>query len=227
MKKVVSLLLALALCMGMGTVTALAAGPDAAADGVGFADVAQTDWYYASVQTVVQAGILKGVTDTCFDPAGQLTRGMLITALWRMAGKPVLTPDPAFPAFYFPNLDTDPIPDWAMNAAVWAGFYGIVQGYPDGTFRANEPVNREQMLVILYRYAVYCGLEAVTLAEYASGFADSEEISSYAIPAVNWAAGAGVINVEADKLEPRRIAGRVDAATLLARLQAYLEQIEE
>ncbi len=194
-------------------------------DNTRFDDVKKTDWYYASVEQAAAAGIVKGVSATRFDPNGALTRGMLITTLWRMAGAPVLTPDPDFPSFYFPNLDTDPIPDWAMNAAIWAGFYGIVQGYPDGTFRANEPVSREQMVTILYRYAIHCGLEAVALAEYASGYADYESISPYAVSAVNWAVGAGVVNGDADRLEPKRIASRADAATLLVRLQAYLDQL--
>lgn len=189
-----------------------------------FEDVKKTDWYYESIETAAAAGIIKGVSATRFDPEGQLTRGMLVTTLWRMAGSPVLTPDPDFPSFYFPNLDTDPIPDWAMNAAIWAGFYGIVQGYPDGTFRANEPVSREQMVTILYRYAIHRGLQAVSLVEYASGFSDYADISAYAIPAVNWAVGADVVNGNADRLEPKRIATRADAATLLVRLQAYLEQ---
>ena len=176
----------------------------------------------AAVEEAAEAGIIKGVSATKFDPNGQLTRGMLVTTLWRMAGKPVLTPDPDFPAFFFPNLATDPIPDWAMNAAVWAGFNKIVQGYPDGTFRANEPVTREQMLTILYRYAIHQGLEAVTLEENLIGFADADSISSYALSAVNWAVGVGVVNGQADSLEPQRIATRADAATLLLRLQAVL-----
>lgn len=188
-----------------------------------FDDVKKTDWYYAAVEEAAGAGILKGVSATKFDPNGQLTRGMLVTTLWRLAGKPVLTPDPDFPAFFFPNLASDPIPDWAMDAAVWAGFNKIVQGYPDGTFRANEPVTREQMVTILYRYAITQGLEAVTLQENLAGFADADSVSAYAVSAINWAAGAGVVNGNANRLEPQRVASRADAATLLLRLQAYLE----
>lgn len=228
MKKIVSLLLALALCVSVGTVFAAAEETPqliSTQENRRFTDVAADDWYCAAIEEqVMKYNFIRGVSDTEFDPEGSLTRGMLVTALWRMAGKPILTPDPDFPSFYFPNLDTDPIPDWAMNAAIWAGFYGIVQGYPDGTFRANEPVSREQMVTILYRYAIHCGLEAVSLVEYASGFADYESISPYAISAVNWAVGAGVVNGDADRLEPQRIVTRADAATLLLRLQAYLEQ---
>ena len=190
-----------------------------------FDDVKKTDWYYAAVEEAAEAGIIKGVSATKFDPNGQLTRGMLVTTLWRMAGKPVLTPDPDFPAFFFPNLASDPIPEWAMNAAIWAGFNKIVQGYPDGTFRANEPVTREQMVTILYRYAITQGLEAVTLQENLAGFTDAESVSPYAVSALNWAVGAGVVNGNADRLEPQRIASRADAATLLLRLQAYLEKL--
>ncbi len=190
-----------------------------------FDDVAKTDWYCEAVEQAAEAGILKGVSATKFDPNGQLTRGMLVTTLWRLAGKPVLTPDPDFPAFFFPNLASDPIPDWAMDAAVWAGFNKIVQGYPDGTFRANDPVTREQMVTILYRYAVMQGLEAVTLEENLTGFADADSVSAYAVSALNWAVGAGIVNGNANRLEPQRAASRADAATLLLRLQAYLEAL--
>lgn len=226
MKRIVGLLLAVALCISAGTAAAVAADmPDAPEPR--FVDVPADAWYYDSVTAAVDAGILKGVTDTQFDPAGTLTRAMLITALWRMAGKPILTPEPGFAEFYFPNLDTDPIPEWALDAAVWAGFYGIVRGYPDKTFRANAPVTREQMVVILYRYAVYTGVEAVGAAEYVSGYRDSDSIAPYAIAAINWAIGAGVVNGEADLFEPQRLAERVDAATLLTRLQAALDQAQQ
>ena len=112
-----------------------------------------------------------------------------------------------------------------MDAAVWAGFNKIVQGYPDGTFRANDPVTREQMVTILYRYAVMQGLEAVTLEENLTGFADADSVSAYAVSALNWAVGAGIVNGNANRLEPQRAASRADAATLLLRLQAYLEAL--
>lgn len=227
MKRIVSLLLVLVLCVSVGTVFAAAEETPqliSASENRRFTDVAADDWYCAAIEEqVMKYNFIRGVSDTEFDPEGSLTRGMLVTALWRMAGEPILTPDPTFPSFFFPNLATDPIPDWAMNAAVWAGFNKIVQGYPDGTFRANEPVTREQMLTILYRYAIHQGLAAVTLEENLTGFADAESISPYALSAVNWAVGVGVANGHASRLEPQRIATRADAATLLLRLQAVLD----
>ena len=79
------------------------------------------------------------------------------------------------------------------------------------------------MVTILYRYAITQGLEAVTLQENLAGFTDAESVSPYAVSALNWAVGVGVVNGQADSLEPQRIATRADAATLLLRLQAVLD----
>lgn len=224
MKKLINLLLALVLSLSVCTVFA---ADISEAQTRRFTDVAADDWYCAAIEEqVMKYNFIKGVSDTEFDPEGSLTRGQLVTILWRMDGEPLLTPEKDFAKFYFPNMDTDPIPEWAQNAAVWAGFHGIVKGYPDRTFRANEPVTREQMVTMLFRYAQYRGVDAVSLQESVTGFKDSDEISPYAISAVNWAVSAGIINGNADRMEPQRIASRADAATVVLRLQAYFDTLE-
>lgn len=236
MKRCLHLLLALVLVLSLSVCTVFAAdapetqpliAPNPASETSPFTDVQPDDWYYeAIVEQCETYNFIKGVSDTEYDPMGALTRGQLVTILWRMDGARLLTPEKDFAKFYFPHLDTDPIAEWAQNAAVWAGFYGIVKGYPDGTFRANEPVTREQLLVILLRYVQYRGIDAVSLVESATAFRDYEDISPYAISAVNWAAGAGIINAQAEKLEPQKIVARADMASMILRLQSYLEEYD-
>lgn len=235
MKKCLSLLLALVLSLSVCTVFAadvpdapLLISPNPISAPAGdetrmFTDVAETDWYCEAIEQAAALGLIRGVSGTEFDPNGELTRGQLVTILWRLEGKPLLTPEKDFAKFYFPHLDTDPIPEWAQNAAVWAGFYGIVKGYPDGTFRANEVITREQFLVMLFRFAAHRGLDAVSLQEGATTFSDSDAISPFAISAVNWAVNTGIVNSEATLLEPQKIVTRADAATMVLRLKAYLE----
>lgn len=235
MKKFVTVLLALVLSLSVCTVFAAdtpqvqpLASPNPIAEQRLFTDVEAGDWYCAAIEEqAMKYGFIKGVSGTEFDPMGDLTRGQLVTILWRMDNKPLLTPEEDFAKFYFPNLSTDPIPEWVLDAAVWAGFYGIVRGYPDGTFRANEPVTREQLLVICCRYAAYRGYDTMSLVESATGFSDYEAISPYAVSAVNWAVNTGVINGEAETLEPQKIVSRADMASMVMRLQRYFNNYDD
>lgn len=255
MKKFVTVLLALVLSLSVCTVFAAdtpqvqpLASPNPIAEQRLFTDVEAGDWYCAAIEEqAMKYGFIKGVSGTEFDPMGDLTRGQLVTILWRMDNKPLLTPEEDFAKFYFPNLSTDPIPEWALDAAVWAGFYGIVKGYPDGTFRANEPVTREQLLVICCRYAAYRGYDTVrqsapdysddaahaayrsnnTMNRHATDFSDYEAISPYAVSTVNWALNMDIINGEAETLEPQKIVSRADMASMVMRLQRYFNNYDD
>ena len=125
-----------------------------------------------------------------------------------------------------PNAGTSSFRDvendrWYADAAAWAAKNKIVTGYDETTFGPMDPVSREQMATILYRYAMYNGMDAVTMEENLSGFADEAQVSPYAIGAMNWSVGQELINGMDGKLVPQGQATRAQVATILMR---YLTQ---
>lgn len=175
----------------------------------GFADVKDSDWFRADVAAVVEAKLMTGTSDTTFTPNGTTTRAMTVTTLYRLAGSPKAEAKTAF---------TDVVAGSYYEAAVaWAFENKIVSGTSETTFDPNKPVTREQLAVILYNYAIYNGLEAVTLAENLSAFADQASISAYAVPALQWAVGQGFINGADGKLMPAGSATRCQFAAILNR----------
>ena len=171
-----------------------------------------TKWFYGDVEYVYTKGIMSGTGATIFDPNSQLTRGMIVTILYRMEKEPAVSG-----ASKFTDVD---IALWYGKAVVWAADNGIVTGYSDTAFGPNDPVTREQLAAILYRYAVYRGMTAVTLEDNLGGFADADQISSYAISAMNWAVGKGLINGSGSTLAPKAQATRAQVAAIIHR---YLE----
>ena len=186
--------------------------PDEPSVKLPFIDVNANDWFYGDVEYVYTKGIMSGTGATIFDPNSQLTRGMIVTILYRMEKEPAVSG-----ASKFTDMD---IAQWYGKAVVWAADNGIVTGYSDTAFGPNDPVTREQLAAILYRYAVYRGMTAVTLEENLGGFADADQISSYAIPAMNWAVGKGLINGSGSTLAPKAQATRAQVAAIIHR---YLE----
>ncbi len=180
--------------------------------GLPFADVSPSDWYYNAVCEAYNKGIVKGVGDTEFGPNMTLTRGMLATIIGHMSG--------AVSGAASPFTDVDADAYYAPHVA-WAAENGIVTGFEDGTFRPEENVTREQTAAILYRYARYNGAD-VSQGESTdiSGFTDVAEISEYAVSAIQWAFGAGVINGYPDgSLAPAASITRAEFAAILARLE--------
>ena len=186
--------------------------PDEPSVKLPFIDVNANDWFYGDVEYVYTKGIMSGTGATIFDPNSQLTRGMIVTILYRMEKEPAVSG-----ASKFTDVD---IAQWYGKAVVWAADNGIVTGYSDTAFGPNDPVTREQLAAILYRYAVYRGMTAVTLEENLGGFADADQISPYAIPAMNWAVGKGLINGSGSTLAPKAQATRAQVAAIIHR---YLE----
>ena len=175
----------------------------------GFTDVRDSDWFKADVQAVVDAKLMTGTSDTTFTPNGTTTRAMAVTTLYRLAGSPKAAGKTAF---------TDVAAGSYYEAAVaWAFENKIVSGTSDTTFDPNKAVTREQLAVILFNYAIYNGLEAVTLAENLSAFSDQASISSYAVPALQWAVGQGFITGAGGKLMPAGSATRCQFAAILNR----------
>ena len=188
----------MALVLGFSlNLTAFAAGED-----TGFSDVAVDAWYTDAVAYVRDNGLMGGTSDTTFEPEGTMTRSMLSATLYRLAGSPAVTGEDAF-------SDTEE-GVWYTDAVLWASQQGLVGGYGNGLFGTNDPVTREQIAVLLWRYA---GSPA---AEAGADFADEGTISDYAAQAVDWARASGVVSgAEGNRFLPQSNATRAQVAAIL------------
>ena len=175
-----------------------------------FTDVPEDFWAYNAIQYVCGEGLMAGTSGSTFSPEGTTTRGQIVTILWRLSDSPVVN-------YLMDYSDVDPAAYYA-EAIRWATSEGIVGGYGGGVFGPNDPITREQLAVMLYRYAQHEGLTAVTLEENLTGYADADSISPFAIQAMNWAVGAGIIGgTSPTTLAPQGTATRAQAAVMLMR----------
>ena len=178
----------------------------------GFTDVKDTDWFKADVEAAVELGLMTGTSATTFDPKGVTTRAMIVATLYRLAGSPEVTEKAAF---------TDVVSGSYYEAAVaWAARNAIASGTSETTFEPNKAVTREQLAKFLFNYAVYQGMDAVTISENLSSFSDQAEISAYAVSALQWAVGAELIKGSDGKLQPAGTATRCQFAAILNRFAA-------
>ncbi len=202
LKRIFCLVLVLCLMAGFVPVGAAAAGS------LPFTDVPEGAWYRSSVEYVYKNNIMSGTAADKFSPSLTTTRGMIITILHRLAGNPVVEGE----------TFTDVAAGKYYAAPVaWASSEGIVTGYGNGQFGPDKPITREQLATILYRYAAYAGLNTGITADLAS-YADSAKVSSYALEAMRWAVGAGLISgVGAGKLDPAGSATRAQVAAIFTR----------
>lgn len=174
-----------------------------------FTDVTEGDWFYESVAYVYTNGLMKGTSDTTFSPNGTTTRGMIVTILYRQAGGPEA-------AAWSPFQDVDPNQYYAAPIA-WAAWNGIVNGKTATSFGPNDPITREQMAAILYRYAKDQGMDVSQRGNLAQ-FSDQGRISAYAREALSWANGAGLITGKGDGvLDPQGPAVRAQVAAIFQR----------
>lgn len=177
----------------------------------GLSDV-KTHWGHPSIDYCVEHGLMNGVGDGKFNPDGTVTRAMLATVLYRQAGSPDVQNASAFP-------DVNP-GEWYGKAIAWAADAGIVTGYPDGTFDPNKAVTRQELATMFYRYAKFAKFD-VSAAGDLSVFPDRNQVLEYAMEAMVWANGAGLItgNVVNDVtcLDPKGNATRSQLATILMR----------
>lgn len=179
-----------------------------------FTDVKENDWFYNNIKFVSENGLMKGVTDTTFAPNENLTRAMLVTVLYRAEGE--LATNRSIP---FSDIDMGA---YYANAVSWANQNGIVNGVSENEFAPDESITREQIAAIMMRYAVYKGMDALTLEENLH-FADADEISEYAVSSMNWAVGAELINGKSESLlAPKDNATRAEVAAILHR---YLNMV--
>ena len=175
-----------------------------------FTDVDITQWYHEGIDYVLLAGLFKGTSSTTFEPNSAMTRAMLVTVLHRLEGNPAATSGNPFADVASRN--------WYSDAVVWANAKGIVKGYDSDTFGTNDFITREQLVTILYRYAQYKGYD-VSVGEDTNilSYVDALNISEYAIPAIQWACGAGVMQGDGAKLDPQGSATRAQVAAMLMR----------
>lgn len=177
--------------------------------GLPFADVPSGSWYYDDVAYVYDTGLMTGLTVTAFGPNLSTTRGMIVTILWRMENEPV-----AKHGCPFADVRRG---SYYEQAIAWASENGIVTGFDASTFAPDRAITREQLAAILFRFAAYRGMDAVTLRENLSSFQDQAAISAYAVSALNWAVGEGLMQGTGDKLEPTGNATRAQVAAMLRR----------
>lgn len=167
------------------------------------------DWSRAGICYVIDRGIMVGTDTNIFSPDVATTRAMLVTVLWRISNCP------AAEAASFTDVAAD---EWYSNAIAWAQDTGVVSGYPDGTFAPMQAITREDAASILYRYAAKSNMD-MTAADDLSAFADHTAIQSYALPAMQWAVGSGLISgVSSTELEPQGTATRAQIAAILWRM---------
>ena len=174
----------------------------AAEEDTGFSDVAADAWYAGAVEYVRDNGLMSGTGSATFSPNAATSRAMLATVLYRAAGSPAAEGTAAF---------SDVAADaWYADAVAWASENGIVSGYGNGLFGTNDPVSREQIATILWRY------EGSPSAESGQNFADESAISGYASTAVDWARANGIISGrEGNVFDPKGNATRAEVAAML------------
>ncbi|MFQ6832704.1 S-layer homology domain-containing protein [Butyricicoccus pullicaecorum] len=175
-----------------------------------FSDVLADAWYAEAVQYVYENGLMTGTSDTTFSPDLTTSRSMIATILWRMAGSPVVN--------YAMDFADVPADQWYAEAVRWASSEGIVGGYGNGSFGTGDPITREQFAVMLYRFAQKQGYD-VSVGENTNilSYTDVSSVSEYAIPAMQWAVGSGVITGMGDTLAPQGETTRAQAAMMLMR----------
>ena len=175
----------------------------AAVDDTGFSDVDTNAWYADAARYVRDNGIMNGTSSTTFSPNSTMTRAMVAAVLYRAAGSPA--------ASQMANFRDVSAGSYYSDAAAWASANGIVTGYGNGLFGSNDPVTREQIAAILWRYQ---GSPAP--AGTAASFADQSSISSYAVNAVAWARENGIVGgMEGNRFAPKNNATRAQVAVIL------------
>ena len=202
-----------------GAITATAGGksvtiPVTVNGAIPFTDVSAADWYYDAVVYAYQNALMTGVTDTLFSPSGQLTRGQTVTILWRMEGEPMWGQGKSG------TFSDVPESVWYTQAVEWAAANGIVTGYGDAQnrFGPQDPVTRQQLAAILYRYAAHKGMDTSPRAGL-DAYEDGGTVADYARPALEWAVGSGVVTgTSPTTLSPEGTANRAQAATMFQRM---------
>lgn len=174
-----------------------------------FTDITPDFWAHDAIDYVVSNNMFNGTTGTTFSPGVVMSRGMLVTVLYRLEGSPDVS-----------GIE-NPFSDLADNAyhdaILWASDNRIANGWQDGTFGANGTLTREQLAVFLHRYANYKGYDTNNYSDI-GGFSDAKDVGEFARESMCWAVGEGIINgTTATTLSPKTGANRAQVATMMMR----------
>lgn len=184
-----------------------------------FIDVSASDWYYKSVEYAYKNNLFSGLTATQFGPNVSVTRGMLVTVLWRAEGKPSVSSGSQFTDVY--------IGAYYEKAVIWAEQNGIVSGYSDTVFAPDAPILREQIASIFYRYARYKGLAVKDTDNTALTFTDAKDISSYAVESIQYCVSKNIMyGRTTDIFKPLDHATRAEMAAILQRFLTKIQSGE-
>lgn len=180
-------------------------------------DVPSGEWYYDAVMYVSNEGMMAG-NNGYFSPNDRLTRGMMAQILYN------IEKTPAAGAANFPDVTSA---DWFANAAAWASSQGFMSGYSNGRFGPNDPITREQLAAILFRYSSTKGYNVTAAAELIA-FPDNGSTSDWAVPAMRWAVGTGLLSgktgVAGSRLDPTGTATRAEVAQILMNFGTKIAQ---
>ena len=185
----------------------------------GYTDLDRTLWYHDGIHYCIEHGLMVGTGANIFEPNIATSRAMIVTILWRLEGSPVVNY-----AMDFEDVEAD---QWYTEAIRWAASEKIVEGYGNGKFGTNDAITREQFVTIMFRYAKYKGYD-VSVGENTNilSYDDAFGVAEWAIPAMQWACGSGMIQGIADgnqmNLAPQGNATRAQAAAIL---QRYCENV--
>ena len=168
----------------------------------------ETDWYYDSVMYAYENKLVSGTSETTFSPDEILTRGTMVTLLYRIEKEPEAPKNP------FTDVATGM---WYEDAIAWAAEEGVVLGVGEGLFAPEDPITREQIAVILARYAAFKGIDTAT-EHSLDAYADASDISEWALDAMEWANETGLIGGTSETaLSPKASGSRAQIAVILAR----------
>lgn len=176
------------------------------ADLSGFQDVAQDAWYYSHVSRAMDLGLMKGLNEETFAPDQTLNRGMAATIIYRMSGSPSWRYRPVFTDVYQD--------DYFGVATSFAQQTGIITGHPDGSFRPNDPVSRQDLAVMLHRWARQYRTDSIPNEQGLESYNDHEQVADYARQALGWATGSGIISGSQGNLLPEKAANRAEASKI-------------
>ena len=180
-----------------------------------FTDVSEKDWFYGDVMFVYENGLMLGTSKTLFSPYGTATRGMMATILWRMEGSPVPKSKNSF-------TDVE-AGKWYADAITWTAENGIFAGYGKDKFGPDDPITREQLAAIFYRYADYKGYD-LTVKGNLDKFKDADKITDYAKTAMQWAVDSGLVKGKSGNLLDSQ--GTATRAEIAAMLHRFIEKYE-
>lgn len=175
-----------------------------------FEDVHEQDWFYDDVKSIFENGLINGTTTTTYEPQTELTRGMIVTILWRIAGEPTVEATSTFAdvpenAYYF-------------NAINWGAANNIARGYDEETFAPDRLVSREELAAFIYRYSELIELDLTGIDEEAfAEFGDAESVLPWFVENMKWAISAGIVKGEDGMLLPQDRATRAEAAAMVNR----------